>query len=83
MHTIDWLSRLLDIMPVTGSLDIRCHYAAPWKIAYEASEAGVMRYHVVLRGRAVPDHPQGGPPRQLDGNCAFNEPLSRSSAFGE
>ncbi len=65
MDTIDWLSRLLDIMPVTGSLDIRCHYAAPWKIAYDASEAGVMRYHVVLKGRAVLEHSQGGPPRQL------------------
>ncbi len=66
MEAIDWLSRLLAIMPVTGSLDIRCYYAAPWKIAYESSEAGVMRYHVVLRGKAFLEDPQGGQPRQLN-----------------
>ncbi len=62
----DWLSRLLEIMPVTGSLDIRCYYAAPWKIAYETSDAGMMRYHVVLRGTAILEDPDGGQPRRLN-----------------
>lgn len=65
MEATDWLSRLLAVMPVTGTLDIRCHYAAPWKIAFELSEAGVMPYHVVLQGRAFLEDPVGDRPQQL------------------
>jgi len=61
----DWLSRLLSIMPVTGRLDVRCHYSAPWKIAYEESKAGIMPYHVILAGTAFTKEPNGAPPTVL------------------
>jgi AraC family transcriptional regulator, activator of mtrCDE len=65
--TTDWLSRLLDIMSVSGHLDIRCFYGAPWRIAFARAEAGEMPYHAVLGGAAelkVDDLP-GAAPRQL------------------
>ena len=29
---MDWLSRLFEMMPVRGRLDLRCSYGAPWRI---------------------------------------------------
>src|SRR5262249_61591695 len=29
---MDWLSRLFEVMPVRGRLDLRCSYGAPWRI---------------------------------------------------
>jgi AraC family transcriptional activator of mtrCDE len=49
---MDWLSRLLNIVPVTGQLELRCLYGAPWEVVYEPSPAGEMPYHVVLSGSA-------------------------------
>ena len=51
--SLDWLSRLLDLAPVQGSLDLRCLYGAPWEIAQDASATGEIPYHVVLDGEAV------------------------------
>jgi hypothetical protein len=28
----DWLSRLFEMMPVRGRVDLRCLYGAPWRI---------------------------------------------------
>jgi len=63
--SMDWLSRLLSMMPVTGRLDIRCFYAAPWRISYDTSEPGVLPYHVVLSGTALLESPSGRPPKRL------------------
>lgn len=49
----DWLSRLLDLIPVQGHLDIRCFYGAPWKLPQAAAEEGVIPYHIVVGGSAV------------------------------
>jgi AraC family transcriptional activator of mtrCDE len=62
---MDWLSSLLDMMPVSGHLEIRCLYGAPWRIAYEPSAAGEIPYHVVLEGTAVLKDSAGGPPQHL------------------
>jgi AraC family transcriptional activator of mtrCDE len=62
---MDWLSRLLSLMPVTGSLDIRCFYAAPWRIAYDTSEPGILPFHVVLSGTALLESPRGEAPKRL------------------
>ncbi|XQM33865.1 HTH araC/xylS-type domain-containing protein [Cupriavidus sp. H19C3] len=50
---MDWLSHLLDIMPVSGRLEIRCVYGAPWRVTYEQSSPGEMPYHVILSGSAI------------------------------
>jgi AraC family transcriptional activator of mtrCDE len=62
---LDWLSRLLEMTPVRGQLDLRCQYGAPWRIDQEASAAGEMPYHIVLDGAALLEDPAGGPPVQL------------------
>ena len=58
---IDWLSRLLDMMPVRGHLDLRCFYGAPWRIEEDRAKPGEIPYHVVLGGSAVLEDPTGGP----------------------
>ena len=63
--TRDWLSRLLEMMPVKGTLDYRCFLGAPWRIDFAASELGEIPYHVILGGSAVLEDPEGGPTRKL------------------
>jgi AraC family transcriptional activator of mtrCDE len=50
---MDLLSRLLALMPVTGKLDIRCHFGAPWKIDHPSAGGQEIQYHILLRGSAV------------------------------
>jgi AraC family transcriptional activator of mtrCDE len=61
----DWLSRLLELIPVGGMLDYRCFLGAPWRIDFPASEQGEIPYHVILGGSAVLDDAEGGPRRKL------------------
>lgn len=49
---IDWLSRLLEMMPVTGKLELHCLYGAPWRVAYEQGPVQDIVYHVILSGEA-------------------------------
>ncbi|OAJ60169.1 AraC family transcriptional regulator [Paraburkholderia ginsengiterrae] len=65
MPRLDWLSRLLVMMPVTGQLEIRCSFGAPWRIAYERSNPGEMPYHVVVSGSALLEIPGAGAPQHL------------------
>ena len=61
----DWLSRLLEVIPVGGTLDYRCVLGAPWRIDFAASELGEIPYHVILSGSAVLEDPEGSPTRKL------------------
>jgi hypothetical protein len=61
---MDWLSRLFEMMPVRGRLDLRCSYGAPWRIDQGPGEANEIPYHAVLAGSATLDDP-GGRPLQL------------------
>src|ERR1700720_1888506 len=60
----DWLSRLLEMIPVRGTLDYRCFLGAPWRIDFPASELGEISYHVILGGTAVLEDPEGNPDRR-------------------
>jgi AraC family transcriptional activator of mtrCDE len=62
---MDWLSRLFEMMPVHGRLNLRCLYGAPWRIDQDAAEPGAIPYHAVLAGSAVLDDPAGGRPLRL------------------
>jgi len=64
-NTHDWLSRLLEMIPVKGTLDYRCFLGAPWRIDFAASQLGEIPYHVILGGSAVLEDPEGGPTRKL------------------
>jgi len=62
---LDWLSRLLEMTPVRGQLDLRCQYGAPWRIDQGAFASGEMAYHIVLSGSASLIDPYGGSPEVL------------------
>ena len=63
--TRDWLSRLLEMIPVMGTLDYRCFLGAPWRIDFPASESSEIPYHVILGGSAILEDPEGSPTRKL------------------
>ena len=63
---MDWLSRLFEVTPVHGRLDLRCFYGAPWQIDQGPAEPGAIPYHAVLAGAAVLDDPAGGRPLRLE-----------------
>ncbi|HVJ53494.1 MAG TPA: AraC family transcriptional regulator [Aliidongia sp.] len=62
---MDWLSQLLEMVPVRGRLDLHCLYGAPWRIDQGPAAAGEIPYHAVLAGSAMLEDPMGGPPRRL------------------
>src|SRR5258707_4388227 len=62
---MDWLSRLFEMTPVRGRLDLRCAYGAPWRIDQGPGEANEIPYHAVLAGSATLEDPAGGQPLQL------------------
>jgi len=63
---IDWLSGLLEMMPVRGHLDLRCFYGAPWRLDLPSSEAGEIPYHAIVGGSAIFENPAGGPRHHLE-----------------
>ncbi|SAL77987.1 AraC family transcriptional regulator [Caballeronia arvi] len=67
MSQVDWLSQLLQMVSVTGRLEVRCSYGAPWRVAWPQAEAREIPYHVVLKGRAIVEDPQTGTTRELVG----------------
>jgi len=56
---MDLLSRLLDLTPITGHLDVRCHFGAPWRLEKPVADALEIQYHVLLSGSAVLDDELG------------------------
>ena len=62
---MDWLSRLFEMMPVRGRLDLRCSYGVPWRIDQGPGEANEIPYHAVLAGSAMLENPAGGRPLHL------------------
>jgi AraC family transcriptional activator of mtrCDE len=61
---MDLLSRVLSLIPVSGRLDVRCHFGAPWAIAQDSAAVREIPYHVLLSGEAVLEH-GGGPSEPL------------------
>ncbi len=57
---MDMLDRLLSMMPVTGRLDVRCHFGSPWRIDHPESNERELPYHILLRGEAVVEGETGG-----------------------
>jgi AraC family transcriptional regulator, activator of mtrCDE len=63
---MDWLSRLFEMMPVRGRLDLRCSYGTPWRIDQGPGEANEIPYHAVLAGSAMLEDLAGGRPLRLN-----------------
>jgi AraC family transcriptional activator of mtrCDE len=58
MSQADWLSHLLRMITLTGQLEVRCAYGAPWRVAWPQSARRELPYHVVLKGRAIIEDPE-------------------------
>jgi AraC family transcriptional regulator, activator of mtrCDE len=65
MSQVDWLSHLLQMITITGRLEVRCAYGAPWRVAWAQSAAHEIPYHVVLKGRAIIEDPETRTAREL------------------
>jgi AraC family transcriptional activator of mtrCDE len=65
MSQVDWLSQLLQMINVTGQLEVRCAYGAPWRVAWPQAAAHEIPYHVVLTGRAIIEDPDTHTAREL------------------
>src|SRR6201991_1261132 len=63
---MDWLSRLFEMMPVRGRLDLRCNYGTPWRIDQGPGGANEIPYHAVLAGSAMLEDPAGSRPLKLE-----------------
>jgi AraC family transcriptional regulator, activator of mtrCDE len=75
---LDWLSCLLEMVPVQGHLDLRCFYGAPWVIAQDRAAPGEIPYHIVVSGSAVLEDPRGGPPQHLEAGDILLLPHGRA-----
>lgn len=58
MPEVDWLSHLLQIVTVTGQLEFRCAYGAPWRVTWSQAAANEIPYHVIVKGRAILEDPE-------------------------
>ncbi|RWM28172.1 AraC family transcriptional regulator [Mesorhizobium sp.] len=65
MSQVDWLSHLLQIITVTGQLEIRCAYGAPWRVTWGRAAANEIPYHVIVEGRAILEDPETRTAREL------------------
>ncbi len=65
MSEVDWLSHLLQIVTVTGQLEVRCAYGAPWRVAWSRAAANEIPYHVIVKGRAIFEDPETRTAREL------------------
>lgn len=67
MSQSDWLSQLLRLLTVTGQLEVRCVYDAPWRLDEPDSAAYEIPYHVLLQGRAIIEDPETEATQELIG----------------
>jgi AraC family transcriptional activator of mtrCDE len=65
MPEVDWLSHLLQIVTVTGQLEVRCAYGAPWRVTWSQAAANEIPYHVIVKGRAIIEDPETRAAREL------------------
>jgi len=61
----DWLSRLLQMVPVSGQIAHRCFLRAPWRLDNGPFASTEIPYHIVLAGSAYLEVPGGGQPIHL------------------
>jgi AraC family transcriptional activator of mtrCDE len=55
---VDWLSHLLQIVTITGQLEVRYAYGAPWRVTWSQAAANEIPYHVIVKGRAIIEYPE-------------------------
>jgi AraC family transcriptional activator of mtrCDE len=65
MSEADWLSHLLRVISVSGQLEVRCAYGAPWRVAWPRAAAQEIPFHVILKGRAILEDPETKTAKEL------------------
>ena len=70
-ETTDWLSRLLEMVPVSGHVDFRCYLGAPWRVEFDAAASGEIAYHVVMDGSVVLETAGGASRRLVAGDVVL------------
>ncbi|RQR24071.1 AraC family transcriptional regulator [Burkholderia sp. Bp9143] len=65
MSQVDSLSQLLQMITVTGELEVRCGCGSPRQLTRARAAAHEIPYHVVLKGRAVLEDAGTGSIREL------------------
>ena len=65
MSQIDSLSQVLQMITVTGQLEFRCAYGAPWRVVWAQAAEHEIPYHVVLEGQAFLEDTGTGTTREL------------------
>ncbi|SAL45058.1 AraC family transcriptional regulator [Caballeronia terrestris] len=68
---MDLLSRLLSLMTVSGRLDVRCRFGAPWEIAHGVAGVREIHYHILLSGEAVLEDADGAPQPLIAGDIVM------------
>ncbi|SAL50036.1 AraC family transcriptional regulator [Caballeronia cordobensis] len=68
---MDLLTGVLSLVPITGSLDSRCHFGGAWKIERPTAEPRVIHYYVMLTGKAWLDIPAGDALELSPGDIVF------------
>jgi AraC family transcriptional activator of mtrCDE len=64
-YQTDWLTRFMELVTVTGKLEIRCALGAPWAKKYTQAGAQEIPYHIILTGRALLENSDGGATYEL------------------
>lgn len=64
-HQTDWLTRFMELVTVTGKLQVRCALGAPWAKTYTQAGAQEIPYHIIVTGRAVLENSNDGATYQL------------------
>lgn len=83
MPAMDWLSRLFEMMPVRGRVDVRCLYGAPWRIEQRPGEVGEMPLLLPGNPRHVLHDGSGAPPMPARNRSALNLTISENPGTGE
>lgn len=65
MSQVDWMSHLLRMIAITGQVEFRCTYGAPWCVAWTQPELHEIPYFVVLKGQAVIENLEAKTSREL------------------
>jgi AraC family transcriptional regulator, activator of mtrCDE len=65
---MDLLSRVLSLIPVSGRLDVRCHFGAPWAISQGNAAVREIPYHMLLSGKAVLEQEGGASEKLIAGD---------------
>jgi AraC family transcriptional regulator, activator of mtrCDE len=68
---MDILTNLLLLIPVTGNLDVHCHFGSPWEINEPRSALQEIRYHILLRGNAIVELADAPPIQMMAGDIVL------------